>query len=363
MDIRFGDHASFHKAALGMVGSSLLFGMALAPITQWPVAPIAGGVLGVACGAAIAHGRAPWRMLAAAAACVPLFAMKLGWPMLAVIASVLALGVAVGGHRGVKGLLSIGLGAATALLGMWCALKISTAFETRTWPEWIKYGTSAAAMGMVGVLAMLPRHLRFALDPVAAAVRNLPANLDPEVKGLCDRSVAIWNTTKDKLADSDSGKTLVRDGVLKTLEVAAKSAEVKLTGASDLELASRMDDFDKRIAAATDPEVKAQYQQARAALDDQRRYRSHIRQGRERLVARMHNHVTTLEKFQLAATGLEATRASTTTATKQLDELSQDVAASGEALAEIEMGIEKTDAPTLAERVEAAENTPATAEA
>ncbi len=362
MDIRFGDHASFHKAALGMVGSSLLFGAALAPVTAWPVAPIAGGVLGIACGAAIAHGRAPWRMLAATAACVPLFAMTLGWPMLAVIASMLALGVAVGGHRGVKGLLSIGLGAGVALLGMWCALKISTAYETRNWPEWIKYGTSAAAMGMVGVLAMLPRHLKLALDPVAAAVRNLPANLDPEVKGLCDRSVAIWNTTKDKLADGDSGKTLVRDGVLKTLEVAAKSAEVKLTGASDLELASRMDDFDKRIAAATDPEVKAQYQQARAALDDQRRYRAHIRQGRERLVARMHNHVTTLEKFQLAATGLEATRASTTTATKQLDELSQDVAASGEALAEVELGVE-SKAPTLEERVEAAENTPATAEA
>ncbi|MGC4083311.1 MAG: hypothetical protein QM736_14680 [Vicinamibacterales bacterium] len=138
MDIRFGDHASFHKAALGMVGSSLLFGLALHPVTSWPVAPVAGGVLGIACGAAIAHGRAPWRMLAAAAAIVPLFTMKLGWPMLAVIASILALGVAVGGHRGVKGLLSIGLGAATALLGMWCALKISTAYETRNWPEWIR---------------------------------------------------------------------------------------------------------------------------------------------------------------------------------------------------------------------------------
>lgn len=365
MDIRFGDHGSFHKAAVAMVGSSLLFGLALHPVTAWPVAPVAGGVLGIACGAAIAHGRAPWRLLAAVAACAPLFTMKLGWPMLALIASVLALGVAVGSHRGLKGLLSIGIGAGVALLGMWCALKISTAYETRNWPEWIKYGTSAAAMGMVGVLAMLPRHLSFALDPVATAVRNLPANLDPEVRGLCDRSVAIWNTTKDKLADGDGGKTLVRDGVLKTLEVAAQTAKTaggKLEGASDLELASRMDDFDKRIAAATDPDVKAQYQQARAALDDQRRYRAHIRQGRERLVARMHNHVTTLEKFQLAATGLEATRASTTVATKQLDELSQDVAASGEALAEIELGV-PAKAPTLAERVEAAEATPATAEA
>lgn len=361
MDIRFGDHASFHKAALGMVGGSLLLGLALHPVT--PLAPFAGGILGIAAGAAFAHGKAAWRMAAAGAAVIPLFVMTPSWPMLAGVASVLALGLSIGGPRGWKGALGVGLAAVTALVAMWCALRIEGADQTAKWPLWVKHVTGAAAMGMVGVLAMIPRHLKLAMDPVKTALANLPKGLDAEVQNLCDRSVAIWNSTKDRLADNDPGKNLVRDGVLKTLEVAAKSAEVKLTGASDLELASRMDDFDKRIAAATDPEVKAQYQQARAALDDQRRYRSHIRQGRERLVARMHNHVTTLEKFQLAATGLEATRASTTTATKQLDELSQDVAASGEALAEIEMGIEKTDAPTLAERVEAAENTPATAEA
>ncbi len=54
----------------------------------------------------------------------------------------------------------------------------------------------------------------------------------------------------------------------------------------------------------------------------------------------MHNHVAALEKFQLAATGIEATRmTSTSTTVKQLAELSQEVAASGEALAEIELGV------------------------
>ena len=101
-----------------------------------------------------------------------------------------------------------------------------------------------------------------------------------------------------------------------------------------------MEDLDARIAAATDAEVKAQYQSARTALDDQRRYRDHIKQNRERLIARMHNHVAALEKFQLAASGLAAARAATAgaTAVKQLEELSHDVAASGEALAELELG-------------------------
>ena len=119
-----------------------------------------------------------------------------------------------------------------------------------------------------------------------------------------------------------------------------RSAEVRITGPSDGELAERMADLDQRIASATDAEVRSQYQAARAALGDQQRYREHIRQGRERLVARMHNHVAALEKFELAATGLEAARAASAglSVVKQLEELSNDVAASGEALVELELG-------------------------
>jgi hypothetical protein len=55
------------------------------------------------------------------------------------------------------------------------------------------------------------------------------------------------------------------------------------------------------------------------------------------MIARLHNHVAALEKFQLAASGLEATRVASedAPAVKQLDELASHVAASGEALAEI----------------------------
>ena len=321
-----------------MVGSSLLLGLALHPVT--PLAPLAGGILGIAAGASIAHPtKARWRMAAAGIAIVPLFAMAPSWPMLAGVASVLALGLAIGGPRGVRGAFGVALAAVTTLVAMWCAMRIEGARQTMAWASVTRDVLAAGSMGMVGVIAMLPRHLKLSLDPIQAALRHLPASLDPEVRNLCDRSVAIWTAAKERLAETDPGKHLVRDGVLKTIEVAAKSAEVKLSGATEAELAQRMEDLDKRIAAATDAEIKAQYQSARAALDDQRRYRDSIRHSRERMVARMHNHVAALEKFQLAATGLEAARATTAGATKQLDELSSDVAASGEALAEIELGV------------------------
>jgi hypothetical protein len=347
MDIRFGDHPSFHRAAAGMVGSSLLFGLALHPIT--PMAPLLGGLLGTATGAAIAYGRAPWRILAAALAAIPLFVMTPGWTPMIIVASVLSLGLAVGSLRGWKGALAVGLGITMTLVAMWTSLRIGHAQQTATWPGWITAGVAAAAMGMVGVLTMIPRHLSLSIDPVLAAMRRLPATLDPEVRALCTRSTSIWTNAKGQLGD-DSGVTLVRDGVLKTLEVAAKSAEVKIMGSTEDELTQRMTDLDTRIAAATDAEVKTQYQAARAALEDQRRYRGHIRQNRERLVARLHNHVAALEKFQLAATGLEAARIATSgsTTVKQLEELSHDVVASSDTLAEIETGEALADVNTTA---------------
>jgi hypothetical protein len=190
-------------------------------------------------------------------------------------------------------------------------------------------------------------------------------NLDGVVRELCNRSMAFWTNAKDKLADNDPGKNLVKDGVLKTLEVAAKSAEVDAQGATAGELDKRMADLDTRIAAATDAEVKTQYQAARTALEDQKRYRDHIKQNRERMIARMHNHVAALEKFQLAAGGLVAARAATAgaTAVKQLEELSADVAASGEALAELELEDAASATPATSDEASLTQANPASAEA
>lgn len=320
-----------------MVGGAALFGAALHPVT--PLAPLLGGVLGIAAGAAIAHGRAAWRLAAAGAGLALLIGSASSWPVLAAAAVLVALALAIGGPRGMRGLIGAMLGAVTVLVAMWCALRIGHARQTSQWPPLVTSAVAAAAMGLVGALALVPRHLQVALDPVRAAVKRLPASLDAEVSGLCARAAAIWGSAKERIGD-EAGRALVRDGVLKTLEVAGRSAEVVLTGATDGELAQRIVDLDQRIAAATDGEVQAQYQAARAAIADQQRYRDHIRQGRERLVARMHNHVAALEKFELAATGLEAARAASagSTAVRQLEELSHDVAASGEALAELEIG-------------------------
>lgn len=327
MDIRFGEHASFHRAAIGMTAGSAILGIALHPVT--PLAPLLGGIFGIAGGAAFGYGK-PWlRLIAAALACLPLFLLAPSWPALALCAATLALGTTIS-SSGLKGGMSVMFGATVMLLAMWTALRFDHANVAIHWPAMVTGGVASAAMGIVGVVAMLPRHLGVAFDPVAGAVKQLPPSLDSEVRALCTRTVAIWNDIQHKLGETDSGKDLVREAVLKTLEVATKSSEAQPPLVSDEELGRRMEDLDARIAAATDDEVRTQYQAARVGLSDQRKYRDRIRQNRERLVARMHNHLAALEKFQLVVGHHGSVSAS-----QQLQELSQDVAASGEALVEV----------------------------
>lgn len=319
-----------------MVAGALVFGAALHAVT--PLASIAGGTLGIALGAGLAHGRWLARLLGAGCAMAVLCLAMPSWTALIGAAASLAIAVAAGGPRGLRGALGAVLGAVALLTAIWCALRIGQARQTVHWPAIATTMVSAAAMALVGVLATLPRHLQLVRDPVQAALKRLPAALDAEVRALCGRAAAIWQAVQQRGID-DSAAELVRDGVCKTLEVAASSTGLAHAGPSDPELAQRISDLDQRIAGATDGEVKAQYQAARAAVGDQQRYRARLEQSRARLIARLHNHVAALEKFELATTGLGASQTSLAA--------SLEAFAVADALEEIDAPLDApTDAPT-----------------
>ena len=314
------------SAALGGALGGALHGV----MPTSPVAPLLGGLFGIAIGAALGYGKPFLRLGAAALASVPLLFMTTSSPALALSAGIMslgALGLTLGG-RGLRRVVITLLGAAVTLLAMWTALRFEHARATAMWSPWVTAGASSAAMGIVGVIALLPRHLSLEIDPVKRAIARLPATLDSEVRGLCMRTVAIWNEIKTKLAATDPSAGLVREAVVKTLEVAATSAESQ-PNTSEEDLVRRMEGLDRRISSATDDEVKTQYTSARAALSDQRTYRGRIRQHHERLVARLHHHLAALEKFQLAVGVNSSLRA--LELGPQLQDLSWDVA-EGEAL-------------------------------
>src|ERR1700733_9938262 len=171
MELRFRDHASFHRAAMGMVVGSTILGLALHLVT--PMASVVGGMVGLAAGAAWAYRRIAWRLRIAIAAGVVLRVGPPSCPALALVASLLAIGLAIG-VRGMRGVITVMVGATITLLAMWTAIKIGHAQQTAGWPGWVTTSIAAAAMGMVGALALVPRHLAIATDPVAAAMRKLP---------------------------------------------------------------------------------------------------------------------------------------------------------------------------------------------
>jgi hypothetical protein len=348
MALRFTDHEGFHRAAVLMVGAGLAAG-ALASLLPQPIPPaLAGGMIGAAVGVGLAHGRMRPRLVAAVLALVA-FRLVLAvdvWAALAASAAVGAVGLTVGERS--RRPLAMMLGGAALFAASWAALRISYAEQTASWPAWLSVGLGSAALAFGSVLALVPPRLRWVKNAIANGVRLLPAGLDAEVRDLCDRSVALWESAKDKSIGA-SEKELLRDGVERVLEVAHRTASSSAAPAGDADLDHRIELLDRRIAAASDQVTRDQYQAARGALDDQERLRDRMRQGRERIVARLHNHVATLERFHLAAQNLESTRASTDAppSVAGLTQLSADVATSSEALAELELAAPSAPASAL----------------
>src|SRR5690348_5176291 len=164
MDIRFEDHASFHRAAVGMVATAALLGLAAHPLTR--SAALAGGFAGAALGALVAYRKAP----------------------------------RIGGRRALRIAVCALIAGGVGMLAAWVALRIGHARRTEAWPGWVTDTVAAAAAAMTCVLALVPRHLHVAFDPVQAAARRLPRALEAEVRGLCDRATAIWAGAKQQLA-------------------------------------------------------------------------------------------------------------------------------------------------------------------
>jgi uncharacterized small protein (DUF1192 family) len=342
MSIGFGDHEGFHRAAIAMTVAGAAAGAGAQVVGLSPI--IAGG-LGAMIGAVIAERPRP-RALTVARVAMAITGLGLAlafrpaiqlWITAIAVASALALG------RGAKAwLLASMVGALAIAAGGFAAGRIAGAAETAAWPAWITMAVAGAAMGLTSVVALVPRRVAVERDPVVAAVRALPATVDAEIAELARQGATVWHAVKARVPATDSGRALVKDGVLRLVEVAARSERIPNDlAASTTKVTARIDELDARIAAATDEITRAQYGEARAALDDQRRYLAGIATARERMVARMHNYLAALEKFRLAVVSLETAATARAAADARpaltaVADIGADLESCGQALAELE---------------------------
>ncbi len=305
LSLRFDDHPGYHRSFLAMTAGAALGG-GVATLAGLSAGPWVGGLVGVAAGLSwVDRPRRAWLMGARlTAAAVGLAAVSIGagpWGL----ALALGVGLAVGATAR-RALLVLAAGVVTGLWAGWAASTVVAAQALTSLPGWVTGALAATGIGLAAGLARSLRHVAVAVDPVAAAYRALPP-LSGEARDLVDRGRSIWVASASLSLPGDENGDLVKDGVLKLFGVASKLAANPAIDPTDID--RRITEVEARIEACTDAVAREQYKDARGALVDQRRYADRVGTARERIIARMHHCVATLEKFRMACAQLDATAA------------------------------------------------------
>jgi hypothetical protein len=163
--------------------------------------------------------------------------------------------------------------------------------------------------GFLTSIALLGRQLSFERDAVTEAYDRVRPSLTGEMKELSDRAVELYGRIQQVLRDrgveggpAESLTATVRNLVLKVVHLGPKwnevEREVGKTSAADL--AARIEGLEKKIAETSDDVARKQYRMAKDALSSQVRYLQDISRSRERVTARVHNYLATLERLHLA---------------------------------------------------------------
>ncbi|RMH37747.1 MAG: hypothetical protein D6689_20650 [Deltaproteobacteria bacterium] len=228
-------------------------------------------------------------------------------------ATVLAAWGALRGAQRVRGVRAVATVAAAAILVVIARAtfgSIATARELASLPPWLASAIGGAAFGLIGAVALVPRHVRWSRDRVAEAARALRGAPGDEVSAVAARAVALWRRVDESATADDATRAAVQDAVLEVLATARqwRAAAAGRAVEDAAALAARLDALDRRGREARDPVARAEYARARAAVAEQLRYAQDIDRSRERVLARMHGYLAVIEQVQLAAVNAASAR-------------------------------------------------------
>jgi hypothetical protein len=177
-------------------------------------------------------------------------------------------------------------------------------------PPFLAEPAYGAVFGFLVSIGLLLRQISLERDPVTEAFDRIKPTLGGEMLDLTQRAVTLYariqqvlHDLKEKGNNAEPALTqVVKNLVMKIIHLGPKWNEVEReagrTSAGDL--TARIESLDKKIEETTDDVARKQYRMAREALGSQVRYLSDIGRSRERVVARVHNYLATLERLHLA---------------------------------------------------------------
>jgi len=326
--VRFNDHTAFHLQVLRMTiagaafflathllgmmmstngrviqvllyaAGATILGLAALPPEKKTVIPalllgVGVGLLGMLAMQALTHSRPsyPW----------------FGWGIYG-----LAIGIVAG--RDLRGARRLVLPLATGVsvaLATWVVLSFRTGADLAAYvPSFLAEPVYGALYGFLVSIALVARQITWHQDPVVKAFEEVRPQLAGEMLDLADQAVTLYVRTQQVLKDRrDKGAETepalgqaVERLVLRIFSMGRQWQEVE-RGASRTtadDLTTRIEALDQKIEQTADAVARKQYRLAREALGTQLKYLREISRNRERVTARVHNYLATLERLHMA---------------------------------------------------------------
>ena len=312
-ELDFAEHRRFHSTARHMIAGGAVAALAAHVITL--LVPSLGGLTGplplaIVAGAAL-RGAAPLEIrrrasdlaLVVLGASAAAFAMTYALrghmsPALGVAAFAVVLGmVGARGLHGARRWIAVAAGAGAVLLARHA---FGSMVAADPGPSWMAAGLAGTAFGAAALFGAVARHV--------TVLRRQAGEVDE----LLTRARAAV-TASERAGDDPVVREAVRAEVARLVDVARRwqdlERRVATSPPTDV-LTARLGDLDRRILAATDPVARSQFEQAQAEIAQQLRDVEQIANARERVLARMHHTLASIERRRLGAAGAEVDCAS-----------------------------------------------------
>jgi hypothetical protein len=177
-------------------------------------------------------------------------------------------------------------------------------------PSFLAEPTYHAVYGFLVSVALVTRQLIWHQDPVSKAFEEIRPKLNGEMLELADQSVSLYVRIQKNLRDRQENgnqtepnlEKAVETLVLRIFDMGRQWQKVE-QGAGQTnadELVDRIAILEQKIERSNDEVASKQYRLACEALKTQLKYLKEISRNRERVTARAHNYLATLERLHLA---------------------------------------------------------------
>jgi hypothetical protein len=202
------------------------------------------------------------------------------------------------------------LTAAIAPLAVYTSLHL---MEGSAFAQFLPPAVALAAYGVIagGLISLgaAGAHIHVPVDRVEASYGRARSGLTGELADLAGKAVKIRRGIQQAIRDKGVPSKVAQEVSKRVDELAIsivslggrwREVEEEIETAVPEDLEERREDLRRKSEATEDPVAAEEYERAAGTLTEQIEFVASLRKGRERVLARLHHYVATMEKLRLA---------------------------------------------------------------